>query len=117
MIMFVEYPPCSTCQKAKRWLRDYGFDIVSRHIVNDTPNANELALWIQKSGLPVERFFNTSGKLYREMGLKERLRSMDDAAKIELLASDGMLIKRPLLIKDDTVLVGFNEQSYKATLL
>lgn len=111
-MLFVEYPKCSTCQKAKKWLDDHGIAYTDRHIKESNPTADELKKWQEKSGLPLKRFFNTSGMLYREMGLKEKLESMSEEEKLALLATDGMLVKRPLLIADDRVLVGFREKEW-----
>lgn len=114
--MFVQYPKCSTCRKAKSWLDGHGIDYDDRHIVEENPTADELRTWREASGLPLRRFFNTSGKKYRELGLKDRLASMSDEEMLELLASDGMLVKRPLIVTPDTVLVGFREKEWSAAL-
>lgn len=111
--LFLEYPKCSTCHKAKKYLEENGVEFIDRHIVETNPTAEELKEWIAKSGLPVKKFFNTSGKLYKEMGLKDKLASMSDEEQIELLASNGMLVKRPLIIEDGRVLVGFKEAEWK----
>ncbi len=117
-ILFVEYPKCSTCKKAKKWLDEHGIDYVDRHIVEDNPSAEELSAWKDRSGLPVRRFFNTSGKLYREMNVKAQLDAgMTDCEAIELLATNGMLVKRPLVVGDDFVLVGFREVQWADALL
>ena len=117
-ILFVEYPKCSTCKKAKKWLDEHGIDYVDRHIVEDNPSAEELSAWKDRSGLPVRRFFNTSGKLYREMNVKAQLEAgMTDCEAIELLATNGMLVKRPLVVGDDFVLVGFREVQWADALL
>ena len=116
-MLFVQYPKCSTCQKAKKWLDAHGVSYVDRHIKEQNPSAEELRAWQEKSGLPLKRFFNTSGILYRELGLKDKLDTMNDAEKIELLASDGMLVKRPILVTDDTVLTGFREKEWEAAVL
>lgn len=110
--LFVEYPKCSTCRKAKKYLEENQVDFIDRHIVEDRPTEEELTKWIQMSGLPVKKFFNTSGKLYKEMGLKDKLAQMSQEEQIKLLASDGMLVKRPLIIEDDRVLVGFKEAEW-----
>ena len=112
-VLFLEYPPCSTCQKAKRWLEDNGVAYTARHIETDNPTKEELTAWIARSGLPVKKFFNTSGKLYQSLQLKDRLLQMSEAEMIELLASDGMLVKRPLLIDQDRVLVGYRAEAYE----
>lgn len=120
-VLFVEYPKCSTCKKAKKWLDENGIAYVDRHIVEDNPTAAELERWIAKSGLPLRRFFNTSGMLYRELGVKARFDAgMTDAEAVELLASNGMLVKRPLIIVadgDNAVLVGFKEDAWAEALL
>lgn len=105
-MIFIWYPKCSTCQKAKRWLDDNGIDYTLRDIVLETPTAEELTKWINESGLDIKKFFNTSGMKYRELGLKDKLDSMSFDEKVKLLSSDGMLIKRPLLI-GDKIIVGF----------
>ena len=117
-VLFVEYPKCSTCKKAKKWLDDHAIEYVDRHIVEDNPTADELADWHGRSGLPVRRFFNTSGMKYRELGVKAQLDAgMSDAEAFELLATDGMLVKRPIIVAGDTVLVGFRESEWEAALL
>lgn len=117
-VLFVEYPKCTTCKKAKKWLDDHGVAYTDRHIVEDNPTAEELAAWQEKSGLPVRRFFNTSGMKYRELGVKAQLDAgMTDAEAFDLLATDGMLVKRPIVVTDDTVLVGFREAAWEETLL
>ena len=116
-MLFVQYPKCSTCRKAKAWLDDRGIDYVDRHIVEDNPTADELRTWNEMSGLPLRRFFNTSGMLYRDMQLKDKLPNMDEDEQLDLLASNGMLVKRPLVVLDDTVLVGFREKEWETALL
>ncbi len=111
-MLFIEYPKCSTCKKAKKYLEDLGIQFEDRNIVEENPAAEELRDWIAKSGYPVKKFFNTSGMKYRELGLKDKLPQMSDDEKIELLATDGMLVKRPLLIDGDRVLVGFKEKEW-----
>ena len=111
--LFLEYPKCSTCRKAKKYLEENGVEFIDRHIVETNPTAEELKEWIAKSGLPVKKFFNTSGKLYKEMGLKDKLASMSEEEQIELLASNGMIVKRPLIIEEGRVLVGFKEAEWK----
>lgn len=113
MYLFLHYPKCSTCQKAKKWLEAQQIEFVSRHIVEENPTASELRKWIQASGLPVKKFFNTSGMKYKELGLKDTLSAMTEEEQIALLASDGMLVKRPLLIGDGVLLVGFKEDQWK----
>lgn len=117
-VLFIEYPKCSTCRKAKKWLDEHGIDYADRHIVEDNPTAEELAAWQERSGLPVRRFFNTSGMRYRELGIKAKLDAgMSDEDAFALLATDGMLVKRPLVIADDAVLVGFREPAWEQALL
>ena len=111
-MLFIEYPKCSTCKKAKKYLEDLGIQFEDRNIVEENPSAEELRDWIAKSGYPVKKFFNTSGMKYRELGLKDKLPQMSDDEKIELLATDGMLVKRPLLIDGDRALVGFKEKEW-----
>ncbi len=117
-ILFLEYPKCSTCKKAKKWLDDHGIAYEDRHIVEDNPSADELKLWQKRSGLPLRRFFNTSGMLYRELGVKKRFDDgMTDDEAFDLLATNGMLVKRPLVIGEDFVLVGFKEAQWQEALL
>ena len=116
MYLFLHYPKCSTCQKAKKWLEAQQIEFVSRHIVEENPTADELRKWIQASGLPAKKFFNTSGMKYKELGLKDKLPAMTEEEQIALLASDGMLVKRPLLIGDDMVLIGFKEAQWAEAL-
>lgn len=115
-MLFIEYPACSTCQKAKKWLLANEAEFTSRHIVEETPMEEELREWIGRSGLPVKRFFNTSGMKYRELGLKDRLGEMSEEEQIRLLATDGMLIKRPLLVSEGFVIPGFREKEWKEAL-
>ena len=117
-VLFIEYPKCSTCKKAKKWLDEHGVSYTDRHIVEDNPTAKELAAWQAASGLPVRRFFNTSGKLYRELGVKARLDAgMTDTEAFDLLATEGMLVKRPLVVGEGFVLVGFREAAWEDALL
>ena len=111
-MLFIEYPKCSTCKKAKKHLEELGVSFEDRHIVEENPTKEELTEWISVSGYPVKKFFNTSGMKYRELGLKDRLPQMTDEEKIELLATDGLLVKRPLLIDGDRILVGFKEAEW-----
>lgn len=111
-MLFVEYPKCSTCQKAKRFLDSRGASYIDRHIKEDNPTADELRSWHERSGLPLKKFFNTSGLQYKALGLKDRLPSMSEDDQFALLASDGMLVKRPILIGDDFILVGFKEEQW-----
>ena len=106
-MLFIEYPKCSTCKKAKKYLEEHGIEFEDRHIVEENPTKEELAEWIRISGKPIKKFFNTSGMKYRELGLKDKLPEMSEEEQIELLASDGMLVKRPLLIDGEMVLAGF----------
>ncbi|WP_418482696.1 arsenate reductase family protein [Frisingicoccus sp.] len=110
--LFIEYPKCSTCKRAKKYLEEHGVAFEDRHIVEDRPTADELKAWIGRSGYPVKKFFNTSGMKYRELGLKEKLPEMSEDEQIQLLASDGMLVKRPLIVEDDRILVGFKEKEW-----
>lgn len=111
-MLFIEYPKCSTCKKAKKYLEEHGIEFENRHIVEENPTKEELAEWIRISGKPVKKFFNTSGMKYRELGLKDKLPQMSEEKQIELLASDGMLVKRPLLIDGEMVLTGFKEAEW-----
>jgi arsenate reductase len=115
--IFICYPTCTTCQKARAWLQARNISFEERHIMNDRPSAQEIVEWINHSGLPVQKFFNTSGMLYRDMGLKDKLTSMTDNEKIALLATDGMLVKRPVFLSNTTVLVGFREKEWEQALL
>ena len=112
MIKFICYPKCTTCQKAKKWLDDNNIEYEFRDIKHDNPTLDELKEWYKKSGLPLKRFFNTSGLLYKSLDLKNKLPTMSDDEMLNLLATDGMLVKRPLLIGDDFVLIGFKEDEY-----
>lgn len=111
-MLFVEYPKCTTCQKAKKWLDEHGAEYTDRHIKEENPTAEELKMWHEKSGLPLKRFFNTSGMLYKSMGLKDKLPGMSEEEQYALLATDGMLVKRPVLVGEDFVLVGFREKEW-----
>lgn len=116
MILFVEYPKCSTCQKAKKWLVENQVEFEERHTVEDNPSKEELKAWYEKSGLPLKRFFNTSGMKYKELKLKDKLPAMTEEEQLELLASDGMLVKRPVLVGNDFVLTGFKEKEWTEKL-
>ena len=116
-MLFVNYPKCSTCRKAKKWLEEHDFEFESKHIVEDNPTADELREWWQISELPLKRFFNTSGMKYREMKLKDKLPDMSEDEQLDLLATDGMLVKRPILVDEDTVLVGFKVKEWEKKLL
>lgn len=112
-IDFLQYPRCGTCQKAKKWLNSNEVKYVERDITKEPPSKEELSKWLAWSGLPLKKFFNTSGLLYKSMGLKDKLGQMSEAKQIELLASDGMLVKRPLVIKANKVLIGFKEEEWQ----
>ena len=112
MLKFICYPKCTTCQKAQKWLEDHGVQYELRDIKRDNPTLAELTEWHQKSGLPLRKFFNTSGLLYKSMELKTKLPTMTEQEQLQLLATDGMLVKRPLLIGDAFVLVGFKESDW-----
>ncbi len=113
MILFVEYPKCTTCQKAKKWLDDNGIEYVDRHIKVQNPTFEELKEWHAKSGLPLKKFFNTSGLLYKSMELKDKLPLMSEEEQLKLLSTDGMLVKRPIIVTDKTVFVGFKPQEWE----
>lgn len=115
-MLFIEYPKCSTCQKAKKWLDENSVEYNDRHIIEDNPTYEELKMWYKQSGLELKRFFNTSGMLYRSMGLKDKLPSMSEDEQLKLLASDGMLVKRPLIISDKVILTGFREKEWAEKL-
>ena len=117
-MLFLEYPPISTCKKARAWLDDHGIPYTARHIKDENPTYEELKHWLESSGLPIKKFFNTSGLLYKSMGLKDKLPTMSIDDQLRLLAADGMLVKRPLVVLDNgTVLTGFREKEWEATLL
>ena len=115
-MVFLEYPPCSTCQKAKKWLDTHGIRYTDRHIKEQNPTYEELKQWYLQSGLPLKRFFNTSGLLYKSMNLKDRLGEMSEEEQLRLLASDGMLVKRPLVVTPEKILVGFRENEWETLL-
>lgn len=114
---FICYSRCSTCQKAKKWLDEHSIEYTERPIKEDNPSAEELKEWHERSGIPLKRFFNTSGMLYKELKLKDKLPGMSDEEQYELLATDGMLVKRPLLVSDDFVMTGFKEKEWEEALL
>ena len=116
-MLFINYPKCSTCRKAKNWLDEHDIEYKSRHIIDDNPSADELRQWWNASDLPLKRFFNTSGMKYRELKLKDKLPDMSEDDQLDLLATDGMLIKRPILVGDNTVLVGFKVKEWEEKLL
>ena len=111
-MLFIYYPKCSTCQKAKKWLDEHSIEYTERHIVEDNPTYDELKQWYEKSGFPLKKFFNTSGLLYKEMQLKDKLGDMNKEEQLKLLATNGMLVKRPLIVTEDSVLVGFKEAQW-----
>lgn len=115
-VLFLEYPPCSTCKKAKAWLDAHGVEYTSRHIKEQNPSKEELSLWYKRSGLPLKKFFNTSGLLYKSMSLKDRLPSMSEEEQLSLLSTDGMLVKRPIIVADSFVIVGFKESEWTEKL-
>ena len=115
-MLFICYPRCSTCQKAKKWLDEHNVKYEERHIAEENPSYDELKEWHVKSGLPLKKFFNTSGLLYKEMSLKDKLPAMSEEEQLRLLASNGMLVKRPLVVAEDTVLVGFKEAQWTENL-
>ena len=115
-MLFVCYPRCTTCQNAQKWLDENNIEYVQRDIKTDNPSYDELKEWTEKSGLPIKRFFNTSGVLYRTMGLKDKLAEMSDKEKLKLLSTDGMLVKRPLLVGENFVLVGFKQHEWERAL-
>ena len=117
-MLFLEYPPCSTCQKAKKWLDGHGVAYTARHIKQNNPTYEELKAWYETSGLPLKKFFNTSGLVYKNLGLKDKLPTMTEEEQLQLLSTDGMLVKRPLVVTDDgKILTGFREQEWEETLL
>ena len=115
-MLFLEYPPCSTCQKARKWLEANHSPFTARHIKEDNPTYEELSAWYRSSGLPLKKFFNTSGLLYKSLGLKDKLPTMTEEEQLRLLATDGMLVKRPLVIADNTILTGFREKDWEEKL-
>ena len=115
-MLFLQYPPCSTCQKAKKWLDAHNISYTDRHIKENNPTYEELKLWYEKSGLPLKKFFNTSGLLYKSLGLKDKLPAMTEEEQLRLLATDGMLVKRPLVVTERGVLVGFREKEWEVLL-
>ena len=115
-MLFICYPKCSTCQKAKKWLDENNIEYTQRHIVENNPTYDELKEWYEKSGLELKRFFNTSGLLYKDMKLKDKLPAMSEDEQLKLLSTNGMLVKRPLVVTKDTVLVGFKEGQWSDML-
>lgn len=116
-MLFIEYPKCSTCKKAKKWLDNHNIAYTDRHIVEDNPTYDELKEWYIRSELPLKKFFNTSGMLYKEQKLKDRLPEMSEDEQLHLLAANGMLVKRPIVVTDDGILVGFKEAEWNKELL
>ena len=115
-MLFIQYPPCSTCRKAKKWLDEKGIAYTDRHIKENNPTYEELKAWYAMSGLPLKKFFNTSGLVYKSLGLKDKLPTMTEEEQLRLLATDGMLVKRPLVIGGDFVLTGFREKEWEEKL-
>ena len=116
-MLFLEYPPCSTCQKAKKWLDSHGLSYEDRNIKTENPSFEELKLWYGRSGLPLKKFFNTSGLVYKSLNLREKLPQMTEDEQLRLLASDGMLVRRPVVVTDSCILVGFREDDWEKALL
>ena len=116
-MLFIEYPPCTTCQKARKWLDAHGIDYTARHIKEENPTYEELKEWYAASGLPLKKFFNTSGLLYKSLGLKDKLPTMTEEEQLRLLSTDGMLVKRPLVITEGTILTGFREKEWEEKLV
>ena len=116
-MLLLEYPPCSTCQKAKKWLDAHNISYTARHIKEDNPTYEELRQWYEESGLPLKKFFNTSGLLYKSLGLKDKLPAMSEEEQLRLLATDGMLVKRPLVIAGGAILTGFREKEWEEKLV
>ena len=116
MMLFIQYPPCSTCRKAKKWLDEKGLAYTQRHIQEEKPSYEELKAWHEMSGLPLKKFFNTSGLLYKSMGLKDKLPTMTQEEQLRLLAADGMLVKRPIVVLGNTILIGFKEAEWEKLL-
>lgn len=115
-MLFIEYPKCTTCQKAKKWLEENHIDYTERHIAENNPSYDELKEWHEKSGLPLKKFFNTSGLLYKELQLKDKLPTMSEEEQLKLLATNGMLVKRPLIVDGELVLTGFKEADWAAKI-
>ena len=116
-MLFLQYPPCSTCKKAKNWLDEHGIVYTDRHIKENNPSYEELKRWYEMSGLPLKKFFNTSGLVYKSLELKDKLPTMTEEEQLQLLATDGMLIKRPLLVLENSILIGFKEADWENALL
>lgn len=116
-ILFIEYPKCTTCKKAKKFLQDNNIEFEDRNIVEENPTKEELKTWIEKSGLPIQKFFNTSGVLYREMNLKDKVKIAPEEELLDILSSNGMLVKRPLVILEEGILIGFKEDQWREMLI
>lgn len=115
-MLFIEYPKCSTCQKAKKWLDAHQVEYTDRHIVEENPTYEEVKQWYEKSGMPLKKFFNTSGMLYKEMKMKDKLSTMSEEEQLKLLATNGMLVKRPLIVTENVILTGFKEAEWTEKL-
>jgi len=115
-VLFVEYPKCTTCKRAKKFLTENNIEFEDRHIAEENPTKEELKSWLVKSGLPINKFFNTSGVLYREMQLKDKVKTLKEDELLDILATNGMLVKRPIVVKDNIVLVGFKEDEWAEKL-
>ena len=115
--LFIQYPKCGTCRKAAQWLKNNHIDVTIRDIVSDNPTQQELSVWIEKSGKPIQKFFNTNGLRYKELNLKDKIKNTQQEELLRILASEGMLVKRPVLISGNTVLTGFNEEECSKALL
>ena len=115
-VLFVEYPRCTTCRRAKKYLEENNIEFIDRHIAEENPTKDELKDWLKKSGLPINKFFNTSGALYREMQLKDKVKTLSEDELLDILSTNGMLVKRPIVVKEDTVLVGFKEEEWNEKL-
>lgn len=115
-VLFVEYPKCTTCKRAKKFLIENNIEFEDRHIVEENPTKEELKKWLDKSGLPINKFFNTSGVLYREMQLKDKVKTLKEEELLDILSTNGMLVKRPIVVKEDVVLVGFKEEEWNEKL-
>ena len=115
-VLFVEYPRCTTCRRAKKYLEENNIVFIDRYIAEENPTKDELKDWLKKSGLPINKFFNTSGALYREMQLKDKVKTLSEDELLDILSTNGMLVKRPIVVKEDTVLVGFKEEEWNEKL-
>lgn len=111
-VLFIEYPKCTTCKKAKKFLIENNIEFIDRNIAEENPTKEELKEWLAKSNLPINKFFNTSGMLYREMQLKDKVKALPEDELLDILASNGMLVKRPIIVKEDTILIGFKEEEW-----